>query len=529
MPRTASRSAQAPEAKSARISASPIPRPAPAVPASGPGTGALAAFGITQIQQEVAEHPELFKIIEIDMSDIVPSPFNPQEREVVDEEELSDILPSVREFGVLTAVLVCERELLIRNSPELDEVTDSGTYVMLAGARRRAANTLAGRVTIPGVVRNEFANRRALIQLKFIENLGRRDLTPIAEAETYQQLLETKMSYQDIIDQLGGRVKSKGQITKRLKLLTLTDLGKKLVNSGSVPIAGALTLLEQLDDPESQDRALTAATSGEPDERIQLKVAIEHEKRRMAEEATTAAAREQAASLGLQEIRPEELWGKDAVLHRIDGDDKDKLEEALSAGELAGVTITGGHIDYYRSAVPAAPEPKHEDVRQDETTPAPAVGRGKPPADTQEDIEERQRRANHLDASRARKDACERAVSDFGAFRDSRRAIFIELLTDAVLTVDVAKAALKLKDAGQWAHVTAATEYDLGEILSDPSAAQPLALATVLAACEKEAADTRYVGGRPWPPAIRRYVRRLATLGYHTLSPYEKEKLGEDS
>lgn len=508
----------------------PLPRPAPVFPPAVRPSSGLVAFGIPEIEQEVAEHPERFPTIPIDLKDIVPSPFNPEDRELADPEALSDILPSVKEHGVLQAVLVCERAVLVKNSPELDDpakpdlYVKPGLYVMLAGARRRAASSLAGYPTIPGVVRNEFANHRALIKIKFIENLGRKDLTPIAEAEGFQQLSDTGMSYQEMVNEFGSRVRSRGQISKRIKLLKLTDLGKQLVNSGAVTPDGALTLLDKLKNPESQDRALTAATSGPPAERVPLNTAIERQRRRDADQAAEAAAHEQAALMGLQEITPHQLWGQDAVLHRIE--DEDEAKAAHAAGELAGVTITSGNIAYYRNVAPAPPGTEGGPLPENGSRQA-SENSSRPVADGRDDVAERQRRQDHADASKARKAACQALLEDFGQYRDQRRAVLIEILTDAILAVDVAKAALRLKNAGQWAGVTVSTEYELGQILSD-SAAQPLALASALAACEEEAADERYIGSRPWPPAIQRHVRRMATLGYHTLTPYETEKLGDN-
>jgi len=518
--------------------------PAAAAPAAEAGRGgALAAFGIANLEQEVAKHPERFRPIEVDLGDIVGSPYNPAHRLEPNEEELADILPSVREVGVLSPVLVCERAVLITNSPQLDEVTDDGELVLLAGHRRTAASKLAGRTTISVIVRNDFANARALTVIRLVENGGRLALTPIEEAEGYQLLVAEGMSYQQIVDTVGGTVRSKGQVAKRIKLLQLTDLGKDLLSRREITVDGALTLLAKLpDSPVSQDRVLIAATTGELDERISLKAAVEQECRHINQQAAATAAREQAAAMGLREIDPRDRWGDNDWQYRLTTEDE--IAAAKAAGDLAGVVVVDGRLAYYRASAPvpdassvpeprAAEQPPQAAVEQTPPTRTPAPARTR---DTKTDVTPedpaaaraaQERRQAHHDASAARKDACRRMVNEFSAFRDSHRPALIEILADAVLAGGTDKAVLRRPEVTEWTGSSVATEYDLGEVvLQDRPEATRLAFATALATMEAQAVDERYLSNRPWPPAVQRHIHRLVELGYHDLTPYEQDKLG---
>lgn len=523
-----------------------VPQMPVAVPVSSGGRHGLDAFGIPALEREIEEHPERFRIVDVPLSDIVDSPINPEHRQQLDEEALADILPSVREFGVMSPLILVERDVLASNSPELErEIKKPGRYVIAAGHRRRAANALAGHDTAPAVVRNEFASERALTQILLFENSGRLGLTPLEEAEGFARLQKTGLSLQDIVKTVGGSVKSKSQVSRRLALLKLTPLGKQLLNREDITVDGALAVLTKLTDlPDSQDRALTAATSGPPASRPSLKVAIEHELRQQEEAAAADRLREQVAESGLPEIVPADVWGDSAWQHRLTTDDE--VAEVREEGQLAGVTIVDGVLAYYstdlspavRASVQPAPAEQAE-VEQSSggtssaaapdaagitgvaaASPAPA------PVDLEAQRAAQERRQAHHDASRKRREACSKLVGDFATFKDGQRSALIEFLSDSVLAGEVDKAVLRRPEVAQWADSSVKTEFELGEVIAnDRSLANRLAFAAALASVEAQAADERYVGSRPWPPVVVRFITRLVDLGFHTLTQYEQDKL----
>jgi ParB family chromosome partitioning protein len=100
-----------------------------------------------------------------------------QPRRYFDERALSDLVASVRQYGILQPLLVRPLE--------------EGKYELVAGERRYRAAQEAGLTAVPVVVR-QFTNNEAL-QLSLIENLQREDLNPVEETEGILQLLSLRL------------------------------------------------------------------------------------------------------------------------------------------------------------------------------------------------------------------------------------------------------------------------------------------------------------------------------------------------
>ncbi len=131
---------------------------------------------------------------------IEPNPLQP--RKSFDHPELDELVASIREKGVLTPLLVTR--------------TSSG-YRLIAGERRWRAAQKAGVTTVPVVVRETTPSEA--LELALIENIHRKDLNPIEEAEAYRQCLEDgKLTQESLAQRLG---KDRTTITNMLRLLTL--------------------------------------------------------------------------------------------------------------------------------------------------------------------------------------------------------------------------------------------------------------------------------------------------------------------
>ena len=113
----------------------------------------------------------------------------------------------------------------------------------MAGERRLRASKLAGKKTIPAIIVD--FNDQQMMEISLLENIQRKDLTPIEEASAYDQLIR-KLNYTQ--DELAKRVgKSRTNVTNMLRLLNLPDEIKKMVNEGELSYGPARTLLS-LDD-----------------------------------------------------------------------------------------------------------------------------------------------------------------------------------------------------------------------------------------------------------------------------------------
>ena len=161
---------------------------------------------------------------------IEPNPAQP--RKSFDHPEFDELVASVREKGVLTPLLVSS--------------TRDG-YRLIAGERRWRAAQRAGVKTVPVVVR-ETTPAEAL-ELALVENIHRKDLNPIEEAEAYRQCLEDgKLTQETLARRLG---KDRTTITNMLRLLTLPpyiqeDLLEQRLSMGHARVlAGLKTPREQ--------------------------------------------------------------------------------------------------------------------------------------------------------------------------------------------------------------------------------------------------------------------------------------------
>ena len=158
----------------------------------------------------------------IKINEIRPNPYQP--RKEFDQNGLQELADSIKENGVFQPILV--RKSL------------SG-YELVAGERRLRAAKLAGSKEIPVIIK-EF-NDKEMMEISLLENIQRKDLTPIEEANAYNQLIQ-KLNYTQ--DQLAKRLgKSRANVTNLLRLLTLPSEVQDLVNKGKLSYGQARTLL----------------------------------------------------------------------------------------------------------------------------------------------------------------------------------------------------------------------------------------------------------------------------------------------
>ncbi|MBE6150594.1 MAG: ParB/RepB/Spo0J family partition protein [Firmicutes bacterium] len=142
------------------------------------------------------------EVVQLYLDDIIPNRFQP--REVFNDQALKELAISIREHGVIQPILV-------RKFGE--------KYEIIAGERRYKASTMAGLTKIPAIVKNLDDKESSKVAL--IENLQRRDLTPIEEARTYQKILDLdEMTQEELAKTMG---KSQSAVSNKLRLLSLPD------------------------------------------------------------------------------------------------------------------------------------------------------------------------------------------------------------------------------------------------------------------------------------------------------------------
>jgi ParB family chromosome partitioning protein len=181
----------------------------------------------------------------VPLNSVQESKTNP--RKHFDKKALHELALSIAEKGVLVPLLVRPAKGF-----DADEAIAEMRYEIVAGARRYRAAKEAGADQVPVIVR-ELDDLQAL-EVQVIENLQRRDVHPLEEAEGYKALLSAG-KYKDV-DALAAKVgKSVSYVYQRLKLAELNEPAKKLFLEEKIT-AGHAILIARL-QPEQQKKTLT--------------------------------------------------------------------------------------------------------------------------------------------------------------------------------------------------------------------------------------------------------------------------------
>ena len=161
------------------------------------------------------------------IQDIKPNPYQPRAK--IQESEIKDLILSIKEKGVI-------EPLIVRREDE--------KFVLAAGERRLRAAQLAGLKEVPVVIRD--LTNQELLEIGLIENLHRKDLDPIEEANAYDELNKKFGLTHDQIAALVG--KDRSTITNTLRLLTLPKKIRNYLRSGKLSQGHARTLLSIEDE-----------------------------------------------------------------------------------------------------------------------------------------------------------------------------------------------------------------------------------------------------------------------------------------
>ena len=168
-------------------------------------------------------------LITLSVDQIEPNPNQP--RRTFSTDSLMDLSNSIIEKGIIQPLIV----RAISKTPV--------KYQIVAGERRWRAAQMAKLHKIPAVVRS-FSDVEVL-EIAIIENIQRSDLSPIDEANGYQQLIDRFNHTQDKISRALG--KSRSHIANLLRLLNLPNDVQTLLNSGALSIGHARALITRKD------------------------------------------------------------------------------------------------------------------------------------------------------------------------------------------------------------------------------------------------------------------------------------------
>lgn len=168
-------------------------------------------------------------IVEIPLTEIRSNPYQP--RKEFDEQSLSEFAESIKEHGVIQPIIV--------------KKSIKG-YEIIAGERRTRASKMAGKDTIPAIIR-DFSDQE-MMEIALIENIQRQDLNPIEEAEALAKIIETSNITQEEASKKFG--KSRSYITNILGLLRLPEKTKQYVREGKISMGHAKVLSKFSDEEQ---------------------------------------------------------------------------------------------------------------------------------------------------------------------------------------------------------------------------------------------------------------------------------------
>lgn len=174
----------------------------------------------TTITEPVSDSDSMM-ITHVVLSNIKPNPYNP--RKEFPEEDIRELADSIKVHSVVQPVTLRPKD---------------GSYEIVCGERRYRASLIADKESIPAIIRN-YSDGEAM-EITIIENLQRKDITPVEEANSFKLLMETRRyGVDDLIKRFG---KSEKYVRNRLRLLNLTEELSLMLRNEAITIGIALEL-----------------------------------------------------------------------------------------------------------------------------------------------------------------------------------------------------------------------------------------------------------------------------------------------
>jgi len=166
----------------------------------------------------------------VELDKIKPNPFQP--RREFDPVALQALADSIKQYGVLQALVVTRKEVIKEDGLAVE-------YELIAGERRLRASKIAGLSQVPVIIRVGEANKTAddlmKLELAIIENVQREDLNPVERARAFKKLADQfGFKHHQIAQKIG---KSRVYVTNTMRILELpeemlTALSEGKINEG---------------------------------------------------------------------------------------------------------------------------------------------------------------------------------------------------------------------------------------------------------------------------------------------------------
>jgi ParB family chromosome partitioning protein len=179
----------------------------------------------------------------IEVDKIEPNPYQP--RREFNEAEMQSLADSIRQYGVLQALVVTRKEF---------QRPDGGLgvkYELIAGERRLRAAKIAGLSQVPVLIKTGEDNDLLKLELAIIENIQREDLNPMDRARAFERLVnEFGFKHIVIAKKIG---KSREYVSNTLRLLLMPSQIQDALSRGQITEGHTRPLLMLIDRPEEQE------------------------------------------------------------------------------------------------------------------------------------------------------------------------------------------------------------------------------------------------------------------------------------
>ncbi len=276
----------------------------------------------------------------IEVDKIKPNPFQP--RRDFDQVQLKSLSDSIRQYGVLQALVVTRKEV---ETPGGGLATE---YELVAGERRLRAARLAGLLQVPVLIRTAEDSDLMKLELAIIENIQREDLSPVDRARAFERLVrEFALTHAEIGKKVG---KSREYVSNTLRILMLPEYILSALSEGKITEGHTRPLMMLIDRPKEQEtlfkEIIFKKLNVREAERIARHIAVEKARKTLDHELieieelfkeklgtrVRIEGRDEGGKITIDFFNKEDLR---ALLDRIDQENKTSAESAESVAQEA--------------------------------------------------------------------------------------------------------------------------------------------------------------------------------------------------
>lgn len=305
----------------------------------------------------------------VEVDKIKPNPFQP--RREFDQMALQALADSIRQYGVLQALVVTRKEIYREDGSMAVE------YELIAGERRLRASKLAGLTQVPVLIRAKEDSDLMKLELAIIENIQREDLNAVDRAKAFNQLnKEFGFKHSEIGTKVG---KSREYVSNTIRILALPEYMLQGLSEGKISEGHTRPLLMLDGRPEEQDtlykEIVFKKLNVRESEQIARKIAVEKTRKKdLVDPELVEIEGKLSESLGTRvSIEKKENGGK-VTIDFFSNEDLRGILHMIEQNRNGGITTTGpvdttpkpfeGDPDAEFASVPVAPTP--EAIKKDE-------------------------------------------------------------------------------------------------------------------------------------------------------------------